>query len=123
MATRTRSLTKIFRYHLPLAVTDPEAAMQSMADHWRGFSWRCGPVIVKWFSDSLPELQVWAETETEGRRVISHALSHIGADPTTGEWYSATVSNKRNGKIGTVSPTLVSASQTEKGLRPHLPIL
>jgi hypothetical protein len=123
MTTRTRSLTKVLRYHLPLAVNDPEGAMQSMADHWRGFSWRCGPYIVKWFSDSWPELQVWAESEAEGKRVIRHALDHIGATEDEGEWYSSYVDNKRNGKIGTVSPTLVSASPTSKGVRPHLPVL
>jgi hypothetical protein len=97
--------------------------MQSMAAHWRDFSWRCGPFIVRWVSDLWPELKVWAESEEEGKRVILHALDHFGASADQGEWYLSYVDNKRNGKIGTVSPTLVSASPAEKGIRPHLPIL
>jgi hypothetical protein len=123
MATRIRSLSKVLRYHLPLAVTDSEAAMQSMAEHWRGFTWRCGPVIVRWVSDNWPEVQVWVESEAEGRRVIAHALDHMGALAQDGEWYISLVSNKRNGKIGTVTPTMASARPTSNGITPHLPIL
>lgn len=123
MATRVRLLEKVLRYHLPLAVVDPEAAMQSVAAHWRGFTWRCGPVMVRWSMEGWPELQVWAESASEGVRVVSHALAHIGLNASDGEWNIATVENKRNGKIGTVSATMVSARTGPKGAVPHLPIL
>ena len=123
MATRKRSLQKVLRYHLPLADTDPAAAMQSVADHWRGFSWQSGPVIVRWVADSLPELQVWTATEAEGRRVIAHALAHIGAESSSGEWYVSVTGSSQYGKIATVTPTLVSARGSNRGITPHLPIL
>jgi hypothetical protein len=120
---RNKLLEKILRYHLPLADTDPEAAMSSAALHWKGFSWRSGPVIVKWFSDNLPEIQVWAETEEEGKRVVRHALAHIGANEDSGVWYSAVTSGNRLGLVGTVYANLVSSRSTDKGVTPHIPIL
>lgn len=123
MTSRIRRLEKVLRYHHPLAATDPDAAMRSAAEHWRGFTWRCGPYIVKWARDDLPELQVWAESTAEGIRVLSHALAHIGEDPASGEFYSSEVVNKRNGKIGSVVATMVSARPGPQGITPHLPIL
>lgn len=123
MTTRKRLLPKVLRYHLPLAEVDSEAALASMALHWKGFTWRSGPWIVKWFSDYQPEMQVWAATKAEGRRVIRHALSHIGLTDDIGEWYYARVTSSRYGKISTVYATMASARPTSQGLNAHLPIL
>jgi hypothetical protein len=120
---RNKLLEKILRYHLPLADTDPEAAMSSAALHWKGFSWRSGPVIVAWFSDDWPQVQVWAESENEGRRVVRHALAHMGAEEDSGVWNVATSTGSRCGIIGTVHANLVSARSTDKGVTPHIPIL
>jgi hypothetical protein len=115
-------LHKVLRYHLPLADVDPMAAMRSMAAHWAGFSWRSGPVIVRWAADGHPELQVWAESESEGRRVILHCLSHTGTQSDAGEWYISFVDGKRNGVVATVRATMASARGSGKGIAPHIPI-
>lgn len=123
MTARKRVLHKVLRYYLPLANTDPAAAMRSMVEHWSGFSWRSGPVVVRWVRDDLPTLSVWAENEAEGRRVIEHCLSHIGTQSEGGEWFVSFVENKRNGVIATVRATMASARPSGKGVTPHLPIL
>lgn len=72
--------------------------------HWLGFEWQAGPVIVGFKGSPMGQLQVWAASEGEGRRVISHACAICGVDPLDGEytWNVATASNPRYGKPGTM---------------------
>ena len=71
------------------------------AAHWQGFSWRSGPVVVKALGP-WGQMQVWASSETEGRRVIAHAASAGGwdlSDPGV-EWRIGDASGGRNGRSG-----------------------
>jgi len=56
-------------------------SLESAADHWEGFSFTGGGWRVI-YSGPWGMLQVWASSEAEGRRVILHACSHAGIDPT-----------------------------------------
>jgi hypothetical protein len=49
-------------------------------DHWKDFAWQSGPVQV--ISQGLPwgQPQVWASSEAEGKRVISHAAQIAGVN-------------------------------------------
>lgn len=58
------------------------AAPVSLAQHtahWESFSWMSGPVRTKCFGP-WGEVQVWAASEPEGRRVILHAAALSGWD-------------------------------------------
>jgi hypothetical protein len=123
MPPRKRWLPKVLSYYLPLAETDPQAAMESMRSHWSGFSWLAGPVVVRWCSDVSPDLHVWAASEAEGKRVLRHCLSHVGLNETQGEWLISFVENKRCGSVFTVHAKMVSARPTADGVTPHLPII
>lgn len=78
------------------------ASEEEHVDHWRGFTWSAGPVVVK-LKGNHGELQVWAASESEGRRVIGHACSIAGIDPDASDcwWETYTTSSTRNGKPGT----------------------
>ena len=71
------------------------------AAHWRGFTWHAGPVVVKAFGP-WGQMQIWASSETEGRRVIAHAASAGGwdLDAPEVEWLVSTASGGRNGRSG-----------------------
>ncbi len=120
MPSRRSPIRKVFRYFYPLALTDPQRAMESMAAHWSGFSWRSGPVVVRWTSDDYPELQVWAATLAEGKRVIRHALAHAQVSEQSGEWLSSVVSGKRCGSVAVVRASSVSARPGGGGIVPRL---
>jgi hypothetical protein len=71
--------------------------------HWAGFTWQGGPVQVRlvgpWGSP-----YVWAATEAEGRRVLSHAAAIAGWDLSAGgpaEWIVATTNGSRVGQVAT----------------------
>jgi len=51
------------------------------AAHWRGFTWQAGSTIVS-ASGPWGQVQVWAASEAEGRRVIAHAADAGGLDLT-----------------------------------------
>lgn len=77
---------------------------RSQAEHaaiWRGFVWQAGPVIVK-AEGPWGQMQVWAATEAEGRRVIAFAASAGGwnLEAPGVEWSVAVASGGRNGRTG-----------------------
>jgi hypothetical protein len=123
MGERQRALEKKLSYRLPVDVMGESAALQSMHDHWEGFTWETGPVVVKWLSASWPQVQVWASSEAEGRRVVRHALAHMQAPETAGEWQYATVTDTRYGRITSVRATIVSARHGPHGVAPKRWIL
>jgi hypothetical protein len=116
-------LEKKLSYRLPVDEMGESAALLAMQDHWRDFTWQTGPVVVKWLSSSWPQVQVWASSEAEGRRVVRHALSHMQAPETDGDWQYATVTDARYGRITQVRATIVSARQGPHGVAPKRWIL
>jgi hypothetical protein len=112
-------LEKKLSYRLPVNAGNEDATLASMAAHWEGFEWVSGPVMVFWTSKQWGEVQVWAISELEGRGVIEHALAHMGAPQDAGTWRTATVSNPRFGRVGTVRATIVSARSGSGGAAPH----
>lgn len=77
---------------------------RTQAEHaalWAGFSWQAGPVIVK-ADGPWGQLQVWAATEAEGRRVIAHAASAGGWNLAAQgvEWTVKIATGGRNGRTG-----------------------
>ena len=78
-------------------------SQQTHAAHWRGFTWEAGSAIVSYVG-FWGEIQVWASSESEGRRVIGHACAIAGI-PTTGEqageWIVTEATGGRNGRPGT----------------------
>lgn len=98
MAPR-RLLRKVLRYR-----DQNGGGVEQHAAHWRGFRFTAGPVVVSAVGP-WGEVQVWASTEQEGRRVIRHAAAVAGFNPDTdpeGEWLVSTVSNPRYGRVCTV---------------------
>ena len=72
------------------------------AQHWAGFTFQAGNLIVK-NDGPWGQLQVWAASEAEGKRVIRHAAAIAGLavdDPAVGEWSSTTAKPGRNGQPG-----------------------
>lgn len=71
--------------------------------HWRGFEWSAGSVMVLCYGP-WGQVQVWASSEAEGRRVIAHAAAAGGwnmAAPDV-EWSVAQATGGRNGRSGTM---------------------
>jgi len=71
------------------------------AAHWRGFVWQAGPVVVSCIG-RWGEMQVWAASEGEGRRVIAHAAAAGGWNLLDKDviWEVAVARSGRNGKTG-----------------------
>jgi hypothetical protein len=118
MGDRQRVLRKKLSYRLPVGSLGESAALLSMQEHWRGFTWETGPWVVKWLSDDFPQVQVWASSVLEGQRVVGHALAHMGARVRDGEWQFTYVSDPRYGRITQVRATIVSARQGPHGVAP-----
>jgi hypothetical protein len=57
-----------------------EVVIDDHAAHWKGFEWRSGKVQVQSTGLWWGQPQVWAETESEGKRVLLHAAAIAGAD-------------------------------------------
>ena len=123
MKERQRALRKKLSYRLPVDAMGVSAALLSMQEHWRDFTWETGPWVVKWLSDDWPQIQVWAKNVGEGRRVVGHALAHMGARVKDGCWQSAYVSDDRYGRVTRVRATIVSARQGPHGVAPKRWIL
>ena len=73
-------------------------------DHWEGFTWSTGPVIVA-AEGPWGCCQVWASSTGEGQRVIRHALNFGGwdpDDPAVGRWIVTGTNNSRYGRTATV---------------------
>lgn len=73
-------------------------------DHWAGFEWSAGPAIVTSQGAPWGVVQVWAETDAEGRRVIEHAAAIAGVDLTAEgcRWEYSSPRSSRYGKTGTM---------------------
>jgi hypothetical protein len=93
--SRRSRLTKVLRYR------DRTGASQAAhAAHWQGFTWSAGATIVAALG-SWGTCQVWASSESEGKRVIRHAAAIGGFDPDGeegAEWIVAQASGGRNGR-------------------------
>lgn len=118
MAKSRRALEKRLSYRLPVGAMGESAALLEMEEHWKGFTWEAGPVICGWNSDDWPQVQVWASSELEGRRVVRHALAHMGAPENVGEWQFKYVTDERYGRIAMVRATIVSARRGPHGVAP-----
>jgi len=70
--------------------------------HWEGFEWSAGDTIVK-LKGPHGQIQVWASSEGEGRRVIRHACAIAGIDENDPAcwWQVEQSTSSRNGKPGT----------------------
>lgn len=70
--------------------------------HWADFEFEAGRTIVA-YCGHWGEVQVWASTEAEGRRVVQHACA-IAQIPLTGsqagEWVVTQAKAGRNGQPG-----------------------
>jgi hypothetical protein len=76
-------------------------------EHWTGFSFSAGPVVVKAIGD-WGECQCWAITAEEGKRMIRHGLVFGGFDPDDplqGRWEIG-VAKGRNGAGGFYTPAI-----------------
>ena len=113
-------IEKKLSYRLPVTPETEDAVLLSMQEHWEGFEWVSGPVIVGWDHPEHGQIQVWAVSEEEGRGVVEHALAHMGVSEAAGTWRIATVSNPRFGRVGTVRAAIVSARSGASGAAPHI---
>jgi hypothetical protein len=123
MGDRRRALEKKLSYRLPVDQLGEAATLQTMHDHWAGFTWETGPVVVTWRSDEYAQVQVWASSVAEGKRVGRHALSHMEAPEAMGEWSWSVVSSAKFGRIALVRATVVSARNGPHGVAPKRWIL
>jgi hypothetical protein len=93
-----RRCTKRFGYR-----SNNPCELESLYEHWRDFSWNTGPVIVGHSGSALGSPQVWASSESEGKRVIRHAAGEAGVDPDQdGEWTIGSSDSPRYGLSHTV---------------------
>jgi hypothetical protein len=87
-----------------LMYRDQTGADQAIhAEHWRGFTFQAGPVIVC-CRGFWGQIQVWAASEAEGRRVIHHAADIADLpvdDPSKADWVVTRATAGRNGQPGT----------------------
>lgn len=87
-----------------LSYRDQNQKSQSQhQEHWRGFVWTSGRWVCSW-SGPWGEVQCWASSEAEGRRVIGHACSIAGipwGPEALGEWNASEAKPGRNGRVGT----------------------
>lgn len=79
-----------------------ETTQEQQAAHWEGFTFTSGPWQVK-LVGPWGQLQVWASSEAEGRRVIEHACAGAGIDPAdpAAEWQVAQVTHPRYQRVAT----------------------
>jgi hypothetical protein len=93
--------------------------------HWAGFTFSAGNVVVAYIG-FWGTVQVWASSEEEGRRVISHACSVAGiptGGPQAGEWVVTEAKAGRNGQPGTfVVPRVGSVAMVSKRPGPSGPV-
>lgn len=77
-------------------------SQEGQAAHWAGFTFQGGPWQVI-YKGPWGQMQVWASSEVEGRRVIGHACAAAGIDPADleGEWFAAVSSAPRLQRVAT----------------------
>jgi hypothetical protein len=80
------------------------------SEHWATFIWQSGPVQVRSYGP-WGQIQVWAASEAEGKRVIRHAAAISGFDPDTDPAAEWVVSSVGPGRIGRVAPMRVIQGQ------------
>ena len=112
--TGERPLRKVFRFRCIAEVT-----LEQATEHWRGFEWEAGPVIVTNEGHPWGKPQVWAASAEEGKRVIRHAGALAGVDPDAypGRWSIATSTNPRFGKTGTMAPKILKGGAISVTMR------
>lgn len=89
---------KLFRYR-----SKSSTDLSGLIDHWRDFVWSAGSVIVSHKGGWWGTPQVWASSESEGKRVLQHAAAEAGIDLSqVGEWVTSAPSGTRTGLPGTM---------------------
>ena len=89
-------LRKRFRYRSMSGL-----GLGEVIDHWKDFSYAAGPVCVIHKGSPSGTPQVWAASESEGKRVIQHAFREAGIDPNqVGEWIVSSSDSARYGVSG-----------------------
>ena len=75
---------------------------EGQAEHWEGFTFEGGPWQVI-YKGGWGQIQVWAASEAEGRRVVEHACTAAGIDPNdpAGEWFASVSSSPRYQRVAT----------------------
>ncbi len=116
---KRRPLEKKLSYRLPITPENEAAMLASVAEHWDGFTWEAGRVIVAWVSPSHGTVQVWAVDQEEGEGVVRHALAHMQVEEDQGEWVITESSNPRFGRTGTVRATIAAVRAGPHGSTPH----
>ena len=75
----------------------------ALVDHWKDFSWESGPVRVRHVGASWGTPEVWASTESEGKRVLLHAAGEAGINPNqVGRWSTRSSGSSRLGVSDTM---------------------
>lgn len=92
-----RKLKKILTYF-----DQSGSGLEAHVEHWRNFTWQAGPIVVSPCECELGRPQVWAASESEGKRVINHAAAISGVDLTKVEWIVSTPASARLGVGGTM---------------------
>ena len=106
---------KLFRYR-----SKSSTDLGGLIDHWKGFVWSAGPVIVSHKGGWWGTPQVWASSESEGKRVIQHAATEAGIDLSqVGEWVITTPRGTRTGVPGTC--LLYTSPSPRDGLLSRMP--
>jgi hypothetical protein len=91
-------LRKRFRYRSTSGV-----GLGEIVDHWKDFSFESGPYRVRHTGSSWGNLEVWAATEDEGKRVIRHAAGEAGINPDqVGRWSTRRSDSSRLGVSDTM---------------------
>ena len=93
-----RRLDKRLRYR-----SQSSLGLGEVVDHWAGFAWQAGPVLVKHVGAWWGTPRVWASSSDEGKRVLRHAAGEAGFDPDQiGRWEISGSGNPRLGAPGTM---------------------
>lgn len=112
--TRQKPLRKYLRFRCIAPVT-----LEQATEHWRGFEWDAGPVIVVNKGHPWGVPKVWAASADEGKRVIRHAGVLAGVDPDAypGKWVIRTCSHPRYGKTGRMAPKILAGGAISVTMR------
>ncbi len=92
-------LRKVFSYRDLLG-----HSLETHTEHWRGFAWQAGPVVVTYEDIRWGKVQVWASSKAEGQRVIGHAAAIAGIVLVKEGWSVHVAQNPRYGRTGTMVP-------------------
>tara|TARA_B100000513_G_scaffold98711_1_gene42010 strand:- start:266 stop:1765 length:1500 start_codon:yes stop_codon:yes gene_type:complete len=72
--------------------------LSALVDYWKDFTWTGGSTRVRWTGGAWGTVEVWAASESEGKRVIQHAAGEAGFDAfETGGWTVRVTSSTRLG--------------------------